>query len=1209
MVLYELNETTYPADYQPKMLARLNAPTSSRFRPQLVCLGVFSAAPLSIVAGIDHIFPELIKSSCSLAATGRKKVDPPTPAMPPPSKSPRHSLAQRLERSRRHRHWLGKDSSSVGGGSVPSATTTSSSPKPTESVSTAPTSMQKNNADGSSSQYSTAQAAMATSTSSPDKRESLIARRRRALELGRKRSGAPSPSPEFQSNNFKVTYSTSTPTAVNPQERRQTSEVKAHQAPEIRGHPSPDLKVSTVEVATHEHQIKSPMRQSDSPCESMLYQASAMESHEGNFPNDEDPVTIKPSQVSAMKRGSYGAKYTSPAKTLPNSPSYKRDESKATPSWLKRSNTSQTNEEQQPGRIVKGNRANFLPSSPKEANPLPATSSFGARTFGKPLRPAGTSTQAKPNTESNAYGATIETPEVVSVASLKASFNSRGSNQPIMPMNSTDPRVRQKMSATPPPKKSTTAETKPTWQKTGAKGQYSTPSRPEPKGNSVPWSAPPASQRASLGAPPSKFQSAKKPSVAAFWEDRQVGSKTEELPKPESRTQQTPPVIAAWQQPDHNEDPVQESVPAPEPSQIHGDTSTHSRGVVINPPGLENKSFEDAMRSKWQPGAETSYGHKKQAKQAPWEQEPPSAWRKNRDKGAQDGQEISKQEGTSPVQAVGSKDVVPSPGPAILTSGPVILPQAGGHVADPGPVILPSSKQTYAPVVLPQKEDEKKEIEPSDLHVEKNVADQGGSNTGDEDKNTPIADMSPRLETKDSLESILDNSEASSPTAEEDAQYISESNMVSADNHEVPADEDDEALLEAALSVDETDNITTEAAEDPDLLLAEMETDSHLLGDFDAAMEYASKPMPSYEDDSYVSGNTGIPLGGLPRKFQEAMAISADGQFEAEEENTSPLHLTIKQSDSTSVYIEDEREIIETPRELLHGTSFLTEEPSPTNLETVGGQEITGPNRGPSFRLTPSPKDNDAYRRGYFGEDLTKGSQGQGRRNSNTQVDAGYNSPASSSKGMSSTLQGSFPDELLDGGSNILDDLDPKLPSHIEPRQTVGTRSPVPRELAPTTIPQEDQAEAAAFADTDQWMDKDPDFDGFVDDDSLSQHGMPVGDYDHKNVETKAAPDNFPVQTDSSQVAGFDKDEKAFSWHEKEVAGKKSAGKKRSKKEVFDPFAEDDELKVENPESFFSPTQDAFMTEESFSPLDWGTPRAIRYEHGSPQGSAGGFEI
>ena len=92
---------------------------------------------------------------------------------------------------------------------------------------------------------------------------------------------------------------------------------------------------------------------------------------------------------------------------------------------------------------------------------------------------------------------------------------------------------------------------------------------------------------------------------------------------------------------------------------------------------------------------------------------------------------------------------------------------------------------------------------------------------------------------------------------------------------------------------------------------------------------------------------------------------------------------------------------------------------------------------------------------------------------------------------------------------------------------------------------------------------------------------------------------NIPVVDDTGMWTP--KVEKKDSGQSREQKEKKSSSKKE-KQEVFDPFQDDDEdaddgLKLDIPNNLFSPNPDPFMTEESFSPLDWSSPRGTSAQH------------
>lgn len=139
------------------------------------------------------------------------------------------------------------------------------------------------------------------------------------------------------------------------------------------------------------------------------------------------------------------------------------------------------------------------------------------------------------------------------------------------------------------------------------------------------------------------------------------------------------------------------------------------------------------------------------------------------------------------------------------------------------------------------------------------------------------------------------------------------------------------------------------------------------------------------------------------------------------------------------------------------------------------------------------------------------------------------------------------------------------------------------RYWATASTSQDEHDEAMYFEDTAQWADKDPELNGFGDDDSYNP-GMKVSTevYDLE-VDYKQTNDTkHQVSPKSTSLV------ETFNPHHNKTQKPRRSGVKNE--DVFDPFASDDDVNGEELGHLFSPTQDPFMTEESFSPLDWGTP-------------------
>jgi hypothetical protein len=156
----------------------------------------------------------------------------------------------------------------------------------------------------------------------------------------------------------------------------------------------------------------------------------------------------------------------------------------------------------------------------------------------------------------------------------------------------------------------------------------------------------------------------------------------------------------------------------------------------------------------------------------------------------------------------------------------------------------------------------------------------------------------------------------------------------------------------------------------------------------------------------------------------------------------------------------------------------------------------------------------------------------------------------------------------------------------------------------------EEEEEAEQFAETEEWKDRDPDFFPEVEDDDDDVYGATY--MSEPRVKVAAAPHELeewlqggsqaaargvshleaPVDptspsyrawlTNSSFVSA------SGSQDQNDWLTPKKTKQKKKKQEVFDPFGDEEELKISNSGNLFSPHTDPFgMTEESFSPPSW----------------------
>ena len=358
--------------------------------------------------------------------------------------SPKHSLAERLNRSRRHRQWANSqlDSASVGAASISSTGNASTNSEPP----LAPTPHQRLRARAplSLAQSPSGDNGSVDSgtTPSPEKRETLASRRARAIMLQKKR-GAFSPRGQLQEP--------TTPPDNFEEAAKPTPKDEVVQNRE----PSMPFKASSSQLS---QKPRNPSKQPMSPCESVQYQASEMDSHKtDNDVKETGEVTGNGSKfVHQPKGNSSGPLVTdryrvgssfrpvapspqfskAPPPPPPRSapPNRNNGEVPLSQAFLTKSDTSASNHRFSTGSI----RSNSNQSS-RPANQGRSTSISSE------------STQEAEEVE-GFNGSVIETPQSASVARLRASFNRGGSDKPLMPMNSPDPRIRHSIGLVGQPK-------------------------------------------------------------------------------------------------------------------------------------------------------------------------------------------------------------------------------------------------------------------------------------------------------------------------------------------------------------------------------------------------------------------------------------------------------------------------------------------------------------------------------------------------------------------------------------------------------------------------------------------------------------------------------------------------------------------------------------------------------------------------------------
>lgn len=240
-------------------------------------------------------------------------------------------------------------------------------------------------------------------------------------------------------------------------------------------------------------------------------------------------------------------------------------------------------------------------------------------------------------------------------------------------------------------------------------------------------------------------------------------------------------------------------------------------------------------------------------------------------------------------------------------------------------------------------------------------------------------------------------------------------------------------------------------------------------------------------------------------------------------------------SEEISVYVEDERivndqedRIMEQPIEKVE--QKMDAEPD-TSYNTGGGAANDGssPTASKRFpRLSPSPKDSEKYRASYF--------------------------------------------ESV-GDNNI-------------PPTRAGDDVAQATNFWSSASASQDEHQAIDFKETDQWLDRDPGMAISAEDASVSSEPT--------DVVTSSPPRKPDIpKAEDAALAAFDSSliPQSNTWTPSDNLKVKSRPASDSNN-VFDPFSpENDDLKVDLPAELFSPNPDPFMTEESFSPLEWSTPR------------------
>jgi hypothetical protein len=359
------------------------------------------------------------------------------------------------------------------------------------------------------------------------------------------------------------------------------------------------------------------------------------------------------------------------------------------------------------------------------------------------------------------------------------------------------------------------------------------------------------------------------------------------------------------------------------------------------------------------------------------------------------------------------------------------------------------------------------------------------------------------------------------------------------------------------------------------------------------------RKMPFYDDDSYLSrGDTDT--RGLAAS--ESLLTTTSGP------SRTISAISTYNSEDMSLYVEDERTIskkestlsaefeqmnlevdaeepevdvevvVEEKQEVkgkkeADGTKEVEEKKEETTAPALT-INVASTSRTSLPRINPSPKDCDEYRSKYFEDSGSAAAKlTRGNRRGRSQEDA-------SSK-----------NSVPIAAKNSIDSL----------QSTKSTENQLFDIWASTS--KEERDEAISFDQTDQWLDADPD----VDESAVADEGSSSSEQENNDINrVKETPHPDP---EARPILIIKKPRQSFRTPEvqkqRSKAMNRSSGTKMNideakqqqvppKQDVFDPFGIDAEetggLTVEISEDLFSSNPDPFMTEESFSPLEWSTP-------------------
>jgi hypothetical protein len=283
-------------------------------------------------------------------------------------------------------------------------------------------------------------------------------------------------------------------------------------------------------------------------------------------------------------------------------------------------------------------------------------------------------------------------------------------------------------------------------------------------------------------------------------------------------------------------------------------------------------------------------------------------------------------------------------------------------------------------------------------------------------------------------------------------------------------------------------------------------------------------------------------------------------------------------SEDISLYVEDE--FVKTSKSMAFSEieTEIEQNDDVVNAKTTL-QESPASKQGP-LRIHPSPKDTKKYRLGYFGDESLSSNRGSQKNTADFVGRQAINKNETPSK----------------------------------ETKTSRRRSDILDVWAVSSVSEDDLDDDIQFDETDKWLTRDQD----INDDAVDDSSILSEPKQHRESSLK------PTSLSSSKIAqktfttfdnlhdsgvmeredvGIPVLDNPNTWNvTKLTTGNKMDNKKNSCSDglvPFDPFHDeaDDGKKVEKRAELFSPCRDPFMTEESFSPLDWSSPRGTTAQH------------